>query len=412
MPIIAKDMQREFPILSRVIGEGEEPLAYLDSAATALTPLSVQVAMRDYLLSSCSNIHRGAHLLAEESTEAYESAREKIALFLGCDDSSCTIFTHGATESLNMIASCWGGSNLRKGDLVALAIDNHHAGIVPWQMLRDEKGIEIAYIDVDEEGCYADSSIDSVLALKPKLVVAPLLGNVLGFVQPSLAHLLDDARACGSRIALDCSQAVGHIPFDVSRFPIDFAAFSAHKMYGFTGVGVLWCSNDAMREMKPVFGGGGMISSVTTEGYRCAEPPACFEAGTPAIASAIGFGSAIDFIEACGLEDLQMHSTRLCSLAVGMLDDLPGVAILGGIDHERVSLVSFSIKGVHPHDAARCLSDKGIMVRAGHHCAMPLHQALRIPASIRASFGAYSTEADVIRLEAAVRELTAQGRGA
>lgn len=398
-------LRGDFPLLDRIVGANGETVCYLDSAATSLVPEPVRRRVDAYLTTSCANIHRGAHLLAEESTDAYETAREHVARFIGAADPAQVIFTHGATESLNLVAQCWAAANLSPGDTVLLTEDAHHAAIVPFQMLAERAGVAVRFVRVAPDGLLDESSWEACLAVRPKLVVLTHTGNVLGFSQPLLGMLAREARERGALVALDAAQAVGHVPFAVDERVFDFVAFSAHKMHALTGLGVLWCSRRALAAMRPALGGGGMIERVTVEGYAPAPVPAAFEPGTPAVAAAVSLDAALDYLEGVGMENLARHGAALCRRAVEGLRSVPGVRVLGPREAARSSLVSFTVDGVHPHDVGARLSEHGVMVRAGHHCAMPLHRVLGVPASVRASFAAHTTEKDVDRLVDAVRAL-------
>lgn len=396
-----------YPILKRLVGrDGACPLVYLDSAATALVPRAVTDAHATFLHTSCANIHRGAHTLAEEATDAYEGARERLASFLGLGRSDRLVFTHGATESLNLAAQGWGRRHLRAGDIVAVAEDNHHANIVPWQMLAEERGVEVAWIPVDGNGLLDLATWHRIAERRPKVVALCHRSNVLGFAQPALATMLAEARSLGSLIVLDGAQAAGHIPVDLSRLPFDFYGCSAHKMGGLTGIGALACSERAMGELGPLMGGGGMVARVDREGFEALDGASGFEAGTPAVAAAATWPAALDLLEAAGLDALAAHTRALSEAVRRRLTALPGVRVLGeGAQVPFESLVSFTVDGVHPHDVSQHLSDAGIMVRAGHHCAKPLHRALGVRASLRASFAGYSQVEDGEALVRALEEL-------
>lgn len=408
-PFDPVSLRADFPLLSRVVGSRGETVCYLDSAATALTPEPVRRRVDAYLATSCANIHRGAHLLAEESTDAYELSREHVARFIGASDPAQVVFTHGATESLNLVARCWAEENLLPSDTVVLTEDAHHAAIVPFQMLAERTGIALRFVRVGRDGLLDADSWADALAVRPKLAVFTHTGNVLGFTQPLVARMVHEAHACGALVALDAAQTVGHMPFAVDEGLFDFAAFSAHKMHALTGLGVLWCSRRALREMRPALGGGGMIERVTVDGYMPAPAPAAFEPGTPAITAAVSLDAALGYLEAIGMERVAEHGETLCRRAVAGLAAVPGVRILGPLDARRTSLVSFALDRVHPHDVSARLSERGIMVRAGHHCAMPLHRALGVPASVRASFAVHTTERDIDRLVEAVRAIAEEG---
>lgn len=386
-----------YPILERNVGaDGARPLVYLDSAATSLVSEQVTDACAAFLRTSCANIHRGAHTLAEEATDAYEGAREQLARFFGVEDAVRLIFTHGATESLNIVALGWAACRLRPGDVVAVAEDNHHANIVPWQMLANRCGARIEWIPVSGAGLLDYGAWCRIAEAHPRLVALAHQSNVLGAPQPDGLRIAREAQGLGAMVALDGAQAAGHGPVSVDGLPCDFYSCSAHKMGGLTGIGALMLSERAAAEMGPVFGGGGMISRVERGGFEAAPLPAALEAGTPPIAAAVAWAAAAGELEEAGLAAIAAHTSHLAQRARRALAALPGVAVLGdAVPAPFSSLVSFAIEGMHPHDVSQALDDAGVMVRAGHHCAQPLHRALGARASLRASFAGYSTEEDV-----------------
>lgn len=398
----------EFPILQRLVGrDGARPLVYLDSAATALVPERVIGAVERFLRTSCANIHRGAHLLAEEATDAYEGAREHLASFFGVDDPARVLLVQNATDACNLAAFGWGARVLGPGDVVAVAEDNHHANIVCWQMLAERHGVEVAWIPIDADGRLDLEAWRLLAERAPGLVALSAQSNVLGFAQPDLRIVMEEAKRAGALVMLDGAQAAGHGDVaDFDRMPVDFYVASAHKMMGLGGAGTLVCSDGALERMAPVRGGGGMIERVDREGYVVARRPNAFEAGTPAIAAAVAWSAALAMMEEAGLEAIRAHAGALAADAARRLAELPGVRLLGDAALPRESLVSFVVDGVHPHDAGRLLDDEGVMARAGHHCAQPLHRALGVPASVRASFAGYSAASDVDALVAAVARMT------
>lgn len=399
----------QFSILDREVGSKGEKLVYLDSAATSLVPDRVISALDTYLRTSCSNIHRGAHVLAEESTNAYEAAREHAARFLDVDSPECAILTHGTTESLNMVALSWATHALCPGDLVVVAEDNHHSNIVCWQNLAASRGIELEWIPLLPDGILDyDAWCDSA-ERNPKLVALTHVSNVLGYMQPNLERILDDAKRCGSAVVLDAAQSAGHMPLSMRDASVDFLACSAHKMMGITGVGILACTPQMIDAMVPVYGGGGMVERVDRNGFTFDVAPSRFEAGTPAIEATIAFNEALSCVEDIGLARLAAHTEQLCSLLCEGLHLIPGISLVGYSGARRSSLVSFVVDGVHPHDVSQALSNMGIAVRAGRHCAMPLHRALGVHASIRASFAGYSSENDVRALLEAVEQIAERG---
>lgn len=386
-----------YPILERKVGAGgSHPLVYLDSAATSLVSERVTGACASFLHTICANIHRGAHTLAEEATDAYEGARERLARFFGVEDAERFVFTRGATESLNLAALGWADHRLRPGDVVAVAEDNHHANIVPWQMLAQRRGARIEWIPVSREGLLDYGAWRRIAEGCPRLVALCQQSNVLGASQLDGLRIAREAQEIGAMVALDGAQAAGHGPVSVDGLPCDLYSCSAHKMGGLTGIGALMLSERAAAEMGPVYGGGGMISRVERAGYEPAPMPAALEAGTPPIAAAVAWAAAVDELEEAGLAAIAAHTSRLAERARYALAALPGVTVLGnGMPGSFSSLASFTVEGMHPHDVSQVLDDAGVMVRAGHHCAQPLHQALDARASVRASFAGYSTEEDV-----------------
>lgn len=385
-------LRDRFPLL-----RGESGLAYLDSAATTQIPDFVLLAQERFEKESRANIHRGIYSIAEKSSEAYEQARETVARFFGVS-SAGAIFTHGATESLNLATFGWGASRLQEGDVVLVDKGGHHANIVPWQMLSQRIGIQLEFIELDECGLIDRNSWQSLLNRKPKAVALTHISNVTG-LENDLSQLVREAHDANAVVIADCAQSAGHIPLNFSESEIDFAAISAHKLYGPFGVGLLWVAPNCLEEMQPMLGGGGIIERVNIRGFQLTGSPNCFEAGTPNITGAIGFAAACNFISNIGLEAIAEHGRGLCCMAQEQLSKIEGISIMGGMgEQRRTSIVSFTLDGVHPHDVAETLSQRGVAVRAGHHCAMPLHDALGIPASIRASFGVYSTKEDVSRL--------------
>jgi cysteine desulfurase/selenocysteine lyase len=383
----------QFPVLSRETKPGV-PLIYLDSAATSQKPRQVIEAMSAYYEHQNANIHRGIHRLAEEATESYESAREKVTKFIGARSPRQVIFTRNTTESINLVAYAWGRANLEKGDLIVLTEMEHHSNIVPWQILAKERGVRLAFVEVTEEGLLDLSSFHDLLEDKPRLVAFTHMSNMLGTINP-VKEMTRLAHETGAVVLIDGAQSVPHLPVNVSDVDADFYAFSAHKMCGPTGIGVLYGREDLLEEMPPFLGGGDMIKRVWLETFTVNDLPHKFEAGTPPIAEAIGFGAAIDFLTDIGMQTVHRHEKLLIERALDRLEEVPGVRVYGpGVEH-RGGVASFSIKGVHPHDVAQILDDQGIAVRAGHHCAMPIHEKFGLPATTRASFYLYNSVEEV-----------------
>lgn len=390
----------QFAPLARAVGKNGEMLSYLDSAATCLSPRSVIQAMESYELRSRSNVHRGIHVLADESTEAFEGARDDVARFAG-SDARHLAFTRGATDSINIAAlslSEWIG----EGDTVVVCETSHHSNIVPWQMLARRRGARAVMVRADGSGVLDEESWLDALELHPKIVALTYGGNVLGF-DDRTSQRCAEAHAAGALVLVDCAQRAGHAPMDLPKLGADFAAWSAHKMYGPMGIGALWCSDSAIERMEPPIGGGGAVVSVGESGFSALPFPRGVEPGTPAVSAAVGFAAAAAYLRSLGMEDVASHDARLASLACDALSDMGFVRILGDVSRSRQGIVSFAVEGVHPHDVAQVLSDRGVAVRAGRHCAMPLHERMGVPSSVRASFGVYNGEEDVRRLVEGVR---------
>jgi cysteine desulfurase / selenocysteine lyase len=384
----------QFPVLAR------EGLVYLDSAATSQTPRSVIEAMDRYYTEYRASIHRGVYPLAAEATEAYEGAREKVAAFVGSTAGE-TIFTRNGTEAINLVAR----SLVAPGDRVLVTQMEHHSNIVPWQIV----GAELDWVPITDEGLVDLDALDAALARGPKIVAVAHVSNVLGTVNP-VAEIARRAHAVGALVVVDGMQAVPHMPVDVGALDVDFYAWTGHKAYGPTGIGVLHGRRALLEEMPPFLGGGHMIARVTEEGSTWAEPPAKFEAGTMMVAEAIGLGAATDFLSGIGMDAVWEHSRDVVGYAVERLREVPGLTLYGPDVEHRGSVCAFSLDGVHPHDVAEILGREGVCVRAGHHCAQPLMRRLGVSATSRASFAVHSTHEEVDRLIAGletVREVFA-----
>jgi len=389
-------LRTQFPVLGRETGPGV-PLVYLDSAATSQKPRAVLEAMTAFYEQHNANIHRGIHRLAEEATEAFEAARARLAAFLGAADPAELVFTRNATEAINLVASSWGRSQLKAGDLVVLTEMEHHANLVPWQMLAAERGIELAYIPVTDEGRLDPAGYRALLERGPRLVAFTAMSNVLGTITPAAA-MTAEAHAVGALVLIDAAQSVPHLPTDVRSLGADFLAFSGHKMCGPTGIGVLYARRELLESMPPYQGGGDMIRRVTLKGFTPNDVPYKFEAGTPAIAEAIGLGAAVDFLDGLGMPAVHAHEAAITEYALERLSEVPGLKVYGPPAAERGGVASFSMAEAHPHDVAQILDSHGIAVRAGHHCAMPIHERFDLPASTRASFYVYTTRQEIDRL--------------
>ena len=380
---LASPIAAEFPVLAR------KGLVYLDSAATSQTARPVIEAMDRYYTEYRASIHRGVYPLAAEATEAYEGAREKVAAFTGSTAGE-TVFTRNATEAINLVAR----TNAGPGDLVVLTQMEHHSNIVPWQMV----GCEVAFTPVGDDGLLDLDALDALLERRPKLVAVAHVSNVLGTVNP-VAEIARRAHAAGALVVVDGAQAAPHLPVDVAALDVDFYAWTGHKAYGPTGIGVLHGRRSLLEEMPPFLGGGHMISRVNEEGFTPAEPPAKYEAGTMPVAEAIGLGAAVDFLSGIGMEAVREHARDVVGYAVERLQEVEGLTLFGPTDVAlRGSVCSFAFDGVHPHDVAEILGRQGVCVRAGHHCAQPLMRRLGVSATSRASFAVHSTRDEVDRL--------------
>lgn len=409
-------IRADFPILSRTVRDAA-PLVYLDSGATSQRPRQVLDAERAFLETSNAAVHRGAHALAEEATDAYESARERIAAFVGVDIGE-VVFTKNATEAINLVAYAMGNASvgegvdpaaerfrLRPGDEIVITQIEHHANLVPWQELCRRTGATLRWFSVTPEGRLDLDSDEarSIINERTKVVAFTHQSNVLGTVPP-VEELVRRAREVGAYTVLDACQSVPHAPVDFHALGVDFAAFSGHKMLGPSGIGVLYGRAELLEALPPFLTGGSMIELVRMEGSTYAPPPARFEAGVPMTSQAIGLGAAVDYLSAIGMDAVKAHENELTGAALLELADLPGVGIVGPRTTEaRGGAVSFTIEGIHPHDASQVLDDSGIAVRVGHHCAWPLHRAFGIQSSIRASFHVYNTMEEVDALVAGVR---------
>ncbi|MBI3468370.1 MAG: cysteine desulfurase [Planctomycetes bacterium] len=391
-----RSVRPEFPILAREIHPGI-PLVYLDSAATALKPTCVIEAVAEHYRWHTANVHRGVHRLAEEATEAYEWARERVARFIGSPSAREVIFTHGTTEGINLVAWSWAGQHVGRGDEIVVSEMEHHANLIPWQQVAAETGAVLRFIPLTDDGQLDLAALDALLSRRTKLVAVAAVSNVLGTVNP-VQTIAAMAHAVGARVLFDAAQSVPHLPTDVTGWDCDFLAFSGHKMCGPDGVGVLYAKGDLLDSMPPFLTGGNMVRRVRPTAAEWNEPPWKFEAGTPPIASAIGLGEAVDFLERIGLDSIQQHDADLVARAIDGLTGIDGVRILGPAPEHRVGLVSFTVEGIHPHDLAQVLDRHGVAIRAGHHCAQPLHVQLGIPASARASFYLYNMTEEVDRL--------------
>ncbi len=377
--------------------------AYLDTAATAQKPASVIAAIDRAYAETYATVHRGVYQRSADMTIAYEAARERIARFIGAGSASEIVFTRGATESINLVAQSWAETHLKRGDRILLSMLEHHSNIVPWQMLRDRIGVEIDVAPLTADGRIDLDAAQAMLTPAHKLVALAHVSNVLGSVL-DVRRAADLAHGVGAKLLLDGCQAVPRLPVDVAAIGADFYVFSGHKLYGPTGIGVLWARPAILDSMPPWHGGGAMIDRVTFEKTTYAPPPARFEAGTPHIVGALGLHAAIDYVDAIGLEAIHAHETALVKAARDALSAINSVTLFGPED--SAGIVSFGIEGVHPHDIGTILDEGHVAIRAGHHCAQPLMAHLGVDATARASFGVYNSEADVAALVKGIERVT------
>ncbi len=384
-------IRADFPILARSIHD--KPLAFLDTAASAQKPRQVIDAVSDVYESEYANVHRGLYQISEAVTARYEGTRETIRDFIGAAHTHEIIFTRNATESINLLAHSFGRNFLNEGDEVIITALEHHANIVPWQMLRDEKGIVLKVAPITDGGDLIMPAFEDLLNSRTKLVSVAHMSNVMGTILP-IREIIAASHAVGAKVLIDGCQSVTHIPVDVRALGCDFYVFSGHKLYGPSGIGVLYGREQLLDEMSPFMGGGDMISSVTFEKSTWAKLPHKFEAGTPAIAQAIGLGAAIEYLSGLGLASIGAHENDLLKYATEQLSSLDGLRIIGTALN-KASVVSFVLDYAHPHDIATIIDRAGVAVRAGHHCAQPLMERMNVPATVRASIGLYNNRADI-----------------
>jgi cysteine desulfurase / selenocysteine lyase len=395
-----ESVRADFPVLARQVNG--QPLVFLDSAASSQKPLQVITAISDYYQRHHANVHRGIYQLSEEATAAFEGARERVARFIHAPSRQEVIFTRNATESINLVAQSWGRANLRPGDEILLTEMEHHANLVPWQLIAQEKDVRLRFIPMTEDGRLDLSGLDALLNPRTRIVAFTQASNVLGTLTP-LRQIVDAAHAVGALALVDGAQGVPHLPVDVQALGCDFYAFSSHKMCGPTGVGVLWGRRELLEAMPPFMGGGDMIRRVSLEHSEWAALPAKFEAGTPAIAEVIGLGAAVAYLSDLGMEAVRAHEKALTAYALERLVEVPGLTVYGPSDVEvRGGVTAFTLKEAHAHDIATILDSEGVAVRAGHHCAMPLHKKMGLSATTRASFYIYNTPQEIDRLIEAI----------
>jgi len=394
-------LRQDFPILAeRVRGR---PLVYLDNAATSQKPRAVIEAVSRFYAAENANIHRGVHALSERATVAYEGVRERVARFLNAASSAEIVFTRGTTEAINLVAQSWGGSTLRPGDEILVTAMEHHSNLVPWQLLAGRMGAVVRAVPITDAGELDLDAFDRLLTGRTRLLALAHVSNALGTVNP-VRELVARAAARGVTTLIDGAQAVPHLPIDVRALGCDFFAFSGHKVYGPTGVGVLYGREEVLERMPPWQGGGDMIETVTLEGSTYAPPPARFEAGTPMIAQVIGLGAALDYFESVGISAAGAWEQELLAQATEGVGALDGIRLVGTA-REKAGVLSFVVDGVHPHDVGAVLDDEGIAVRAGHHCAQPVMRRFGVPATVRASFAFYNTREETAALVRGLRRV-------
>jgi cysteine desulfurase/selenocysteine lyase len=396
-PIDPDAIRRDFPLFERDFGG--RSLAYLDSASTSLKPRAVLDAMEGYNTRYTANVHRGIYTTGEEATAAYEAARGTIARFLNAPDHHEIVMVRNATEAINLVAYSWGRRNIRQADTIVLTELEHHANLVPWQLLSQEKDADLEFVAMDDDGRLNQQSFEVLLRTRPKLVAFTHVSNGLGTINP-VKQMIAAAHEAGALVLIDGAQAVPHGPVDVVDLEADFYVFSGHKVLGPTGSGALWARRELLEEMPPFLGGGEMIREVHLRRTTFNDVPWKFEAGTPDIAAAIGLGAALEYLTAIGMDNVRAHERDLTDYALEMLPrDVPGIRILGpSSTQERAGIVTFNLPGVHAHDVATLLDREAVAIRAGHHCTQPLHERLGETASARASFNVYSTRQDIDRL--------------
>lgn len=394
-------LRSEFPALHQV-AHGK-PLVYLDSAATAFKPKCVMDAVRDVWERDCANIHRGVHLLSQRATKRYEAARQKIGQFIGATDRRELVFVRGATEAVNLVAQSYALPRLGPDDEILITGLEHHANIVPWQVVRDRTGATLRVVPVSDNGEVTLSAVEGQLSKKTKLMAFAQVSNALGTILPA-REIIERAHAVGAVVLVDGAQAVPHLPVDVKELDCDFYAFSGHKLYGPDGIGLLYARRELLESMVPYQTGGDMILSVSFEETLYNELPGRFEAGTPNISGAVGLGAAVDFLTEIGMEWIGVHEQRLRSIAEQELSKIGGLRLIGTAK-DKVGVVSFVLEGIHAHDIGTVLDSHGIAIRTGHHCAQPVVEQMGVPATARASLGLYNDESDIFALVAAIRSV-------
>ena len=397
-PVDLAAVRGDFPMLDRLVHG--RPLAYLDNAATTLKPQPVIQAVADHYQEDVANIHRGVHYLSQRATERYEATRERVRDLLGAREPEEIIFTSGTTAAINLVAQSWGDANLGEGDEIVVTEMEHHSNIVPWQMACRRRGCVLRVLPILDDGSLDLSAVERVLSPRTRLLAVTLASNALGTVVP-VATLAAAARDHGAVVLVDAAQAVAHTPIDVQALDCDFLAFSGHKLYGPTGVGVLYGRRELLEEMPPVAGGGDMIRSVTFAGTTYAELPNRLEAGTPNIAGVIGLGAAIDYVRGLGFSWIEERERRLLRAATEAVQAIDAVRVIGTAA-DKAPVLSFVVGDIHPHDLGTIADGEGVAIRTGHHCAQPVMQRFAVPATARASFAFYNTEAEIDALTRAI----------
>ena len=394
-------IRADFPILSRQVNG--KPLVYLDSAASAQKPNQVIEALVSAYQNTYSNVHRGLHFLSEASTDAYEAVRGKVAGFIGAASGDEIVLTAGATMSLNLIAQSWAAPRLQAGDEILISIAEHHANIVPWQMVAEKTGAVVRAFPMEDDGSFRMGALTDMITAKTRILAIPHVSNVLGTVFP-VADIAKHARSAGALLVVDGCQGVVHMPVDVQALGADFYVFSGHKLYGPNGVGVLWGRGDILADMPPFLGGGDMIDRVTVERSTYADPPQRFEAGTPAIAETIALGAAVDYVSQIGMEQIRAHEQDILAYAHQRLSAVEGLRLIGTAVGKS-GVVSFTMDSAHPHDISTIIDNDGVAIRAGHHCAQPLMDFLDVPSTARASVGVYTTKQEFDVLATALEKV-------
>ncbi len=401
-PLDVAAIRKDFPILERTVYG--YPLVYLDNAATTQKPTAVLDAMDEYYRTINANVHRGVHYLSQQATEACEAVRTLVAEFLGAKHVHEVIFTRGTTESINLVASSFGKRFLSADDSILISGMEHHSNIVPWQMICEEKGARLQVIPIDENGELVLDGLERMLADGVKLVAVNYVSNALGSINP-VREIIAAAHRHGVPVLLDAAQAVQHLEVDVQELDVDFLAFSSHKIYGPTGIGVLYGKEEWLNKLPPYQGGGEMIKTVTFEKTTYNDLPFKFEAGTPDMAGMIGLGAAIRYVQGLGLRNIEAAEQEVMEYALEVLGEIEGFRLIGGVDaHHRAGVISFLVGNIHPFDLGEILDQQGIAVRTGHHCAQPIMDRYCIPGTVRASLAVYNTRAEIDRLAAGIRK--------